>query len=93
MDDKQTVWYTPYQIPGSDEEHFIYYNLVTAEHFRHLEKQCLKRDKKTGQRIMVLPHWQRLKCKIYKACTQLNKMLIKQNKASFKDKHQDPDGQ
>lgn len=46
MDNKQTVWYTTYQIPGSDEEYFIYYDLVTAEHFRHLEKQCLKRDKR-----------------------------------------------
>lgn len=42
---------------------------------------------------MVSPHWQRLKCKIYKAFTQLNKMLIKNNKAPYKDKHQDPDDQ
>lgn len=28
MDDKQTIWYTFYQLPRSDKEYFIYYIIV-----------------------------------------------------------------
>lgn len=39
---------------------------------------------------MASPHWQRLKCKIYQASTQVHKMLIKQNSTPFEAKQQGP---